>query len=170
MNSQFQGTSSTDGVRLDSRLVRLYQWSSQSNRLRIGRAKEDVSTILQIKLHNATSPNLLPVVLTFSSQEEAKGSINVDVLLATGCLAGDFVARQIVDKYDIKPVLQPTAKLSVYRGLDNTCYDISKSVIISVDYFDERLNNTNTFEIKVINIDASPLDLIIGRATIKKLV
>ena len=67
---------------------------------------EDVSTILQIKLHNATSPHLLPVVLTFSSQEEAKGSINVDVLLATGCLAGDFVARQIVDKYDIKPVLQ----------------------------------------------------------------
>ena len=94
----------------------------------------------------------------------------MDVLLATGCLAGDFVARQIVDKYDIKPVLQPTAKLSVYRGLDNTCYDTSKSVIISVDYFDERLNNTNTFEIKVINIDASPLDLIIGRATIKKLV
>ena len=63
-----------------------------------------VSNILPIKLHIATSSNLLPVVLTFSSHEEAKGSINVDALLDTGYFAGDFVARRIVDKYDIKPV------------------------------------------------------------------
>ena len=52
-----------------------------------------VSTILPIKLHIATSPNLLPVVLTFVSQEETNGSINFDALLDTGCLTGDFVAR-----------------------------------------------------------------------------
>ena len=104
-------------------------------------------------------------MLTFSSQEEAKGSINVDALLDTGCLAGDFVARRRVDKYDIKPVLQSTAKLSVCRGLGNTCYDISKSVIISVHYVNERLKNRNIFEIKAIILDSSPLDLIIGRAT-----
>ena len=92
-----------------------------------------VSTILPIKLHVATSPNLIPVVLTFVSQEEAKGSINLDALLDTGCLAGDFVARRIVNKYDIKPVIHSTAKLSVCSGLDNTCYDISKSIIISVN-------------------------------------
>ena len=92
-----------------------------------------VSTILPIKLHIATSPNLLPVVLTFVSQEEAKGSINVGALLDTGCLAGDFVARRIVDRFNIKPVINSTAKLSVCSGLDNTCYDISKSVIISVN-------------------------------------
>ena len=61
-----------------------------------------VSTILPIKLHIATSPNLLPVVLTFVSQEEAKGSINLNALLDTGCLAGDFVVRRVVDKYNIK--------------------------------------------------------------------
>ena len=64
-----------------------------------------VNPILPIKHHIATSPNLLPVVLAFSFQEEAKGSINLDALLDTGCLAGDFVARRIVDKYDIKPVI-----------------------------------------------------------------
>ena len=42
-------------------------------------------------------------------------------------------------------------------------------MIISVDYFNERLNNINTFGIKAIILDTSPLDLIIGRATIKKL-
>ena len=51
-----------------------------------------VSTILPIKLHIAILPDLLPVVLTFSSQGEEKGSINVDALLDTGCLAEDFVA------------------------------------------------------------------------------
>ena len=127
-----------------------------------------ISTVLPIKLHIATSPNLLPVVLTFVSQEEAKGSINLDALLDTGCLAGDFVARRIVDTNNIKPVIHSTAKFSVCSGSDNTCYDISKSVIICVNYFSERLNNINTFEIKAIIKDTSPLDLIIGRATIRK--
>ena len=128
-----------------------------------------VSTMLPIKLHIATSPNLLPVVLTFVSQEEAQGSINLDTLLDTSCLAGDFVARRVVDKYNIKTVIHSAAKLSVYSGLDNTCSDISKLVIINVNYFNERLNNMNTFEIKATILDTSPLDLIIGRATIKKL-
>ena len=99
-----------------------------------------VGTILPIKLHIATSPNLLPVVLTFVAQEEAKGSIKVDALLDTGCLAGDFVARRIVDRFNIKPVINSAAKFSVCSGLDNACYDISKSVTISIKYLNERLN------------------------------
>ena len=94
--------------------------------------------------------NLLPVVLTFVSQEEAKGSINVDALLDTGYLAGDFVARRIVDRFNIRPVINSAAKLSVCSGLDNTCYDISQSVIISVNYLNERVNKINTFTIKAI--------------------
>ena len=93
----------------------------------------------------------------------------MNALLDTGCLAGDFVARRIVDRFSIKPVVYSTAKLSVCSGLDNTCYDISKSVIISVNYLNERLNKLSTFEIKAIITETSPLDLIIGRATIKKL-
>ena len=100
-----------------------------------------VSTILPIKLHIATSPNLLLVVLTFIFQEEAKGSINVDALLDTGCLAGDFVARRMVDRFNTKPVINSAAKLSVCSGLDNTCYDISKSVIVSINYLNERFRN-----------------------------
>ena len=73
-------------------------------------------------------------------------------LLDTGCLVGDFVARRIVDKYNI----------------DNTCYNISKLVIVSVNFFNERVNKINNFEIKAIILDSSPLDLIIDRSTIKK--
>ena len=75
--------------------------------------------------------------------------------------------RRIVDRFNIKPVINSAAKLSVCSGLDNTYYDISKSVIISVNYRNERLNKINTFEIKAIISETSPLDLIIGRAALK---
>ena len=113
--------------------------------------------------------NPMDGILTFVSQEEAKGSINVDALLDTGCLAGDFVARRIVDRFNIRPIIHSTSKLSVCSGLDNTCYDISDSVIVSVNYLNERVNKINTFTIKAIILDSSPVDIIIGRATIKKL-
>ena len=45
---------------------------------------------------------------------------------------------------------------------------MSKSVIVSVNFFNERVNNMNYFKIKAIVLDSSPLDLIIGRSTIKK--
>ena len=93
----------------------------------------------------------------------------MDALLDTGCLAGDFVARRIVDGFNIKPVINSAAKLSVCSGLDNTCYGISKSVIISVNYLNEHLNKLSTFEIKAIILETLPLDLIIGRATIKNI-
>ena len=53
----------------------------------------------------------------------------MDALLDTGCLAGDFVARRIVDRFNIMPVSNSAAKLSVCSGLDNTCSDISESVM-----------------------------------------
>ena len=127
-----------------------------------------MTTILHDEIPIPTSPNLISVFLTFSSQAESQRRINVEGLLDTGCLAGDFVARRIVDKYNIKPILQSTAKLSVCRGLDNTCYDMSTSVIVSVNFFNERLKKIYNFEIKAIILDSSPLDLIIGRSTIKK--
>ena len=45
---------------------------------------------------------------------------------------------------------------------------MSKSVIVSIIFFNERVNNMNNFEIKAIIFDSSLLDLIIGRSTIKK--
>ena len=127
-----------------------------------------MTTILHDEIPIPTSPNLVSVFLAFPSQAESQRRINVEGLLDTGCLVGDFVARRIVDKYNIRPILQSTAKLSVCSGLDNTCCDTSKSVIVSVNFFNERVNKINNFVIKAIISDSSPLDLIIGRSTIKK--
>ena len=65
-----------------------------------------MTTILPIKLPIPTSPNLILVFLTFSSQAETQRRINVEGLLNAGCLAGDFAARRIVEKYDIQPIAQ----------------------------------------------------------------
>ena len=64
-----------------------------------------MTTILANKLPIPTSPNLISVFLTFSSQAEPQRRINVEGLLNTGCLAGDFVTRKIVEKYNIQPIL-----------------------------------------------------------------
>ena len=117
---------------------------------KIGRLKVQLS-IFPDELPIPPSPNLISVFLTFPSQAESQERINVEGLLDTGCLAGDFVARRIVERYNIQPILQSTSKLSVCSGLDNTCYDMSKSVIVSVIFFNERVNNVNNFEIKAIN-------------------
>ena len=127
-----------------------------------------MTTILPDELPIPTSSNLISVFLTFSSQAESQRKINVEGLLDTGCLAGEFVARRIVERYNIQPILQSTSKFSVCSGLDNACYDMSQSVIMSVNFFNERVNNMNNFVIKAIILDSSPLDLIIGRSTIKK--
>ena len=56
-----------------------------------------MTTILHDEIHMPTSPNLISVFLTFPSQAESQRRINVEDLLDTGCLAGDFVARRIVN-------------------------------------------------------------------------
>ena len=114
------------------------------------------TTILPDELPIPTSPNLISVLLTFSSKAETQGKINAKGLLDTGCLAGDFVARRVVKRYNIQPILQSTSKISVLSGLDNTCYDMLKSVIISVNFFNERVNKINNFKIKATILD-SPL-------------
>ena len=68
-----------------------------------------MTTILNDEIPIPTSPNFISVFLTFPSQPESQRRINVEGLLDTGNLAGDFVARRIVDKYNIKPILQSTA-------------------------------------------------------------
>ena len=55
-----------------------------------------MTTILHDEIPIPTSPNLISVFLTFPSQAKSQRRINVEGLLDTGCLAGDFVAKRIV--------------------------------------------------------------------------
>ena len=78
-----------------------------------------MTTILHDEIPIPTSPNLISIFLTFPSQAESQERTDVEGLLDTGYLAGDFVARRIVEKNNIQPILQSISKLSVCSGLDN---------------------------------------------------
>ena len=76
-----------------------------------------MTTILPGELPIPTSPNLISVFLTISSQADTQGKMNVEGLLDTGCLAGDFVARRTVERYNIQPILRSNSKFSVCYSL-----------------------------------------------------
>ena len=61
-----------------------------------------MNTILPDEIPIPTSPNLMSIFLTFPSQAESQRRIHVEGLLDTGCLAGDFVTRRIVDKLSLR--------------------------------------------------------------------
>ena len=93
--------------------------------------------------------------------------MEVDALLDTGSLAGDFIAEDVVVRYNLKPVLSHTSN-TVCSGLDNRCMKSNTILLLRVTFFDESSNRYDTFNIKAHILKANPFDLIIGRDSIRK--
>ena len=100
--------------------------------------------------------------LSVLPQERTSVRMEVDALLDTGSLAGDFIAEDVVVRYKIKPVLSDTS-YTVCSGLDNLCMKSSTIFLLHVTFFDESSNRYDTFDIKAHILKATPVDLIIGR-------
>ena len=60
------------------------------------------------------------------------------------------------------------SKLTVCSGLDNTCHTLNTQVDLGVTLHKELLNNNDTFDISPAILKETPVDIIIGRDTIKK--
>jgi hypothetical protein len=56
----------------------------------------------------------------------------------------------------------------VCSGLDNSCYDASSYIALQVSYFSEILNKYASIELKATILNSSPIDLVIGRDSIRK--
>ena len=56
-----------------------------------------------------TTSNFMSVSLSVLPQERTSVSMEVDALLDTGSLASDFIAEDIVVRYNLKPVLSDTS-------------------------------------------------------------
>ena len=89
--------------------------------------------------------------------------MEVDALLDMGSLAGDFIAEDVVVRYNLKPVLSDTS-YPVCSG----CLKSKAILLLRVTFFDESSNRYDTFDIKAHILKATPVDLIIGRDSIKK--
>ena len=106
--------------------------------------------------------------MTLSSlPKETSVNARVEALLDTGSLAGDFISEKTVKKFDFIPT-QTNSKLKVCSGLDNTCYNVNTKIDLRVTFHNELLNNNDTFDISAIILKETPIDIIIGRDTIRK--
>ena len=91
----------------------------------------------------------------------------MNALLDTGSLAGDFVSRRVVDKFNLQPVISETS-YTICSGLDNQCYEVNTIVLLGVSFFNEMKIKYDTFETEAIILKETPSDFIIGRDTIKR--
>ena len=110
----------------------------------------------------------MSVTLSVLPEERTSVRMEVDALLDTGGLAGDFIAEDVVVRYNPKPVLSDTS-YTVCSGLDNHCMKSNTVLLLRVTFFDKSSNRYDTFDIKAHILKATPLDLIIGRDSIKKI-
>lgn len=111
--------------------------------------------------------NYLTVAVSHVSQSLEPPKNELKTLLDTGSLAGDFIAYRCVLNLKLESFITTSKKRIVCSGLDNQCYDISSSIALRIFYFCETLSKIVSIEINAIVLQSSPVDLILGRNTIK---
>ena len=122
-----------------------------------------------INLNITPASDYLPVTISsLFDQQITKERSKVQALLDTGNLAYDFIARRVVDENKLQKYIVDSNTITICSGLDNQCYEISKSIALSVKYKNELLNKLDTFEINAKILKDSPVDLLISRSTIRK--
>ena len=89
-------------------------------------------------------------------------------MLDSGSLAGNFIAKRVVSQLKLEHHVVSNKSRTVCSGLDSKCYDISNTLALYVFYFNELLKNVTYFKVNAIILESSPIDLLIGRKTIKK--
>ena len=89
---------------------------------------------------------------------DASISRPVKALLDTGNHhASDFIASWVVDSLDLGAFVRESNNKTVCSGLDNACYDTSKSIRLFVSYFNELTNKYDVLDIDAVLLDTSSL-------------
>ena len=86
-------------------------------------------------------------------------------MLDSGSLVRDFVAKRVVSQLRLEHPIVTNKSRTVCSCLDSKCYDISDTLalyvfLISMNFYENVAN--------LIILESSPIDLLIGRETIKK--
>jgi hypothetical protein len=92
---------------------------------------------------------------------------SAQALLDSGCLIGDCMSQQIVDKLQATHLIVNT-NTTICSGFNNEYSQNFPSLLIKISYFNERNLSLEVFETKVFILPKTPIDLIIGRKTIKQ--
>ena len=115
--------------------------------------------------NNILNTDYISIAVSYVSQSLELPANELQTLLDTGSLAGDFIARRCVLNLKLESLIVTSKKRIVCSGVDNKCYDIFNSIALHVFYFSEKINKIAHIDINAIILESSPIDLIIGRNT-----
>ena len=127
-----------------------------------------ISDIISTMYSDNSVNNYIDVSVSATLQASTRRRNNAKALLDTGSLAGDFVAARTVKELHLDPFILTDRSKLVCSGLDNSCYDVSSYIALLVSYFSETLNKYVVIELKATILNSSPIDLVIGRDSIRK--
>jgi hypothetical protein len=92
---------------------------------------------------------------------------DIRALLDTGCLVGDCISKKVVDSLNASDLLFDVAT-TICSGFNNQCKNKFQALKINLSFLNEITSSFDHFITTVIVLKDSPIDLIIGRETIKK--
>ena len=92
---------------------------------------------------------------------------SAQALLDSGAIAGDFISQDLVDRLGFNSEIIHTKSKKVCSGLDNSCNQITGSLSLRLDFINEisKIKETILFNHRILSF--SPIDIIIGRQTLK---
>jgi hypothetical protein len=92
----------------------------------------------------------------------------IRALLDTGCLVRDCISKSIVDSLNASHLLF-NVSTTICSGFNNQCQNNLQALKINLSFTNEITSFLEHIITTVIVLKDSPIDLIIGRKTIKKL-
>jgi transposase InsO family protein len=109
-----------------------------------------------------------PGVQRDEAADAGEDSLSIQALLDTGCLVGDCMSQEIVDKLNASHLVV-NIKTTICSGFDNNCSSDFPSLLIKVTFVHENTFIKESFLTTVLILPKSPIELILGRKTIKSI-
>ena len=141
--------------------------SEQSRHTKSGESL-DINFLLNTICNQNPENNFIHVTVAAISQGNNITKSNVKALLDTGSLAGDFIANRVIKALNLDNFVKEQKSKYVCSGLDNKCCNICSTIALQVEYYSEKLNKLVSIKINPQVLDFSPIDLVIGRNTIRQ--
>jgi transposase InsO family protein len=108
----------------------------------------------------------LPTVGTISLKAQ---KVDLRGLLDSGSLAGDFISQDVIENFNLNSYIKlDTSSKKICSGLDNSCSLSLGSLTASVTFINELNNKSEILNLIFKVLQNSPIDLVIGRESIKR--
>jgi transposase InsO family protein len=116
------------------------------------------------------SLNIISVQMQNQPRNLESLAIKLEALIDTGDLGDDYVAQDVIREFDLQSFVIYNANKNklVCSGLDNTCNESLGAITLTILFVNEVTKNSEILTLPFSILAKSPIDIIIGRKTIKE--